>query len=425
MSTMSIMIKDVLLNGKETSIYIEDSIIQELDGPIQEANTVISGKDQTAIPGLINTHTHAAMTLFRGYADDMDLFEWLSNKIWPLEAKLTPEDVYWGTRMACLEMIKTGTTCFNDMYWHMLSAAKAVEDSGIRGVLSGVVFDNFDSEKGEKELKRSIREVSELKRQTGHRVIPSYGPHAVYTVSNELLLKIADQANKEDILVHIHLAETEKENTDYIERTGKRPVEMLAELGILGPNIVAAHGVWFNQQDIKLLGKYNVKISHNPTSNMKISVGNAISYDLLKKSGVIVSLGTDGCASNNNLDMFESMKIATLLQKFNTNNQTVMPASEVFDMASINGAKTLRLDGGIIAEGKLADLLLIDMKHPSMIPNHDLTSNMVYSASGSVVNTTICDGKILMLDHKVDGEEEVLEKCIKHANNLMNLDVNK
>jgi 5-methylthioadenosine/S-adenosylhomocysteine deaminase len=416
---MSIFIKDVILNGRETNIYIEDNRITELGGPVREADTVISGKHQAAVPGLVNTHTHAAMTLFRGYADDMQLFDWLSKKIWPLEAKLTADDVYWGTRLACLEMLRSGTTCFNDMYWHPLSAAQAVEDSGIRGAISGVVFDNFDTKKGEKELAKALQDVKDMKATYSERVIPAYGPHAVYTVSNELLVKISEHTRNEDVILHIHLAETEKENQDYQQRTGKRPVELLSELGFFGPNVIAAHGVWFNDADIKLLGQYDVKISHNPTSNMKLSVGDAVKYEALKSAGVTVTLGTDGCASNNNLDMFESMKIATLLQKYNTDNETVMPAKEVFEMATINGASALRLDAGEITVGKLADILLIDLKHPAMIPNHDLISNLVYSASGGVVSSTICDGKVLMLDRHVEGEEEVVEKCQKHAEELM------
>ncbi len=416
----SILIKNVQLNGKETSIYIEGNTITEIGGPKLEADTVISGTGQAAIPALINTHTHAAMTLFRGYADDLELFDWLSKKIWPLEHKLTPDDVYWGTRLACLEMIKTGTTCFNDMYWHMTSAARAVEDSGIRGVISGVVFDNFDPEKGEKEFKRCVNDIKELRDNTGPRVIASFGPHAVYTVSNELLEKLTKHAQEHDMLIHIHLAETEKENLDYIEREGGRPVEKLAELGFFGANVICAHGVWLNEKDIRTLAEFDVKISHNPTSNMKLAIGSAIPYEQLTAAGLTVSLGTDGCASNNNLDMFESMKVATLLQKFHTNQQTVMPAHEVFEMATINGARSLRLDAGEVAEGKLADLLLVDLKHPSMVPNHDLISNLVYSANGSIVRTTICNGKILMLDRKVEGEEEVIEKCQEHAARLVN-----
>jgi 5-methylthioadenosine/S-adenosylhomocysteine deaminase len=319
-------------------------------------------------------------------------------------------------------MIKSGTTCFNDMYWHMLSAAHGVEDSGIRGIISGVVFDNFDSEKGEKELKRSIKDLAAMRSETGQRVMAAYGPHAVYTVSNELLLKIAECAKREEILIHIHMAETEKENQDYLERTGKRPVELLGDLGFFGPNVIIAHSVWFNDQDIEILSKFDVKASHNPTSNMKLSIGSAIPYDKLKKAGIKVCLGTDGCASNNNLDMFESMKIATLLQKFHTNNQTIMPAPEVFSMATANGAKALGLNAGELIEGKLADVVLLDLKHPSMVPNHDTISNIVYSANGSVVRTTICDGKPLMIDRQVEGEDEVLAKCQEHASKLMQRD---
>jgi 5-methylthioadenosine/S-adenosylhomocysteine deaminase len=417
---MSILIKDVKLNGKETNIYIEENIIKELGGPSVEAETEVSGKNQAAIPGLINTHTHAAMTLFRGYADDMALFDWLSKKIWPLEAKLTSDDVYWGTRLACLEMIKTGTTCFNDMYWHMTSTARAVDDAGIRAGISGVFFDNLDPEKGEKELNKNLEQVKKLKENSSSRIIPALGPHAIYTVSNELLNKIAEAARKKDLLIHIHIAETEKEVLDYIDRTGKRPIELLEEDGFFGPNVLACHSVWLNDKDIKTLSKFDVKISHNPTSNMKLAVGRAISYEKLKSSGLTVSLGTDGCASNNNLDMFETMKLATLLQKFQTNEQTIMPAHEVFDMATINGAKALRLNAGVIEEGKLADILLIDLKAPTMTPNHDLISNLVYSANGSVVTTTICDGKVLMLNRKVKDEAKVIEKCQDHASKLVN-----
>jgi len=416
---MSILIKDVQLNGKETNIYIEDNRITEIGSQKLEADTELSGKNQAAIPGLINTHTHAAMTLFRGYADDMELFEWLSKKIWPLEDKLTSEDVYWGTRLACLEMIKTGTICFNDMYWHMMSVARAVEDAGIRGVISGVFFDNLDSETGINGLEKNLNEVQKLKENTGSLITPALGPHAIYTVSNELLQKIAEHARDKELLIHIHLAETEKENFNYKERIGKRPVEALAELDFLGSNVIAAHSVWFNEQDIQTLGKFDVKISHNPTSNMKLSVGRAVSYEALKSAKLTVSLGTDGCASNNNLDMFESMKIATLLQKFHTNDQTVMPAHEAFSMATINGARSLGLDSGVIEEGKLADILLVELKHPAMTPNHDIISNLVYSANGSVVTTTICNGKVLMLDRKVKDELNVIEKCQEHAAKLV------
>jgi 5-methylthioadenosine/S-adenosylhomocysteine deaminase len=305
------------------------------------------------------------------------------------------------------------------MYYYTVSAAKAVRDAGIRAAISGVVFDNFNEEKGEKELNRSIDEIQKMQEMSCSRIIPAFGPHAVYTVSNELLHKIAELATKQELLIHIHLAETEKENQDYIDRVGKRPVEKLEELNFLGANVVAAHCVWFNEKDIQILGKHDVKISHNPVSNMKMAVGKAISYEALNSAGLTVSLGTDGCASNNNLDMFESMKVASLLQKFQTNNQTVLPVYDAFKMATLNGAKSLGLNSGVIEEGKLADILLIDLKHPTMTPNHDLISNLVYSANGSVVTTTICEGNVLMLDRKVKDEIEVIEKSHEHAVKLV------
>ncbi len=369
---------------------------------------------------MINAHTHAAMTLLRGYADDMQLFEWLKTKIWPLESKLTADDVYWGTRLACLEMIKSGTTCFNDMYWHMESAAKAVEDSGIRGVISGVFIDSFNVDKGKQQLTANLQQLKALQGAADGRVIPALGPHAIYTVSSEMLAEIAEMAKKNELLIHFHLAETKQENEDYIEKNGKRPVVHLEELEFLSPKLVAAHSVWYNKSDLEILSKYDVKVVHNPVSNMKLAVGSAIPYQAMQAAGLTIALGTDGCASNNNLDMFESMKIATLLQKYHTSNETIMPALETFQMATINGARSLGLDVGVIEVGKLADIMLIDLANPEMTPNHDLISNIVYSGNGAIVDTVICDGKILMEDRVVPGEVEVLEKAREAAMNLVN-----
>ncbi len=416
---MSILIKNVLFEGRETNIYIEDNTISEIGSAKIEAEHIIDGATKAAIPGLINAHTHAAMSLLRGYADDMKLFEWLQTKIWPLEAKLTADDVYWGTRLACLEMIKSGTTCFNDMYWHIEAAAKAVGESGIRGVLSGVFIDINDVAKGKQQLTENFNLVNELQGKADGRVITALGPHSIYTVSPEMLAEIAELAKKNQLLIHFHLAETKKENEDYIENTGKRPVEHLDELGLLCPNLVAAHSVWFNKRDLEILAKYDVKAVHNPVSNMKLSVGSAIPYKEMQAVGLTISLGTDGCASNNNLDMFESMKIATLLQKYHTGDETVMPANEVFQMVTINGAKTLGLDTGVIEEGKLADIALIDLTCPEMTPNYDLTSNIVYSGNGSIVDTLICDGKIIMENRAVPGEEEVINKAREISKDLV------
>lgn len=415
---MSILIKDVLLGDETTHVYIEDNTISEIGRKV-ESDEVIDGKSKAIIPGLINTHTHAAMSLFRGYADDLELHNWLQNKIWPLESKLKSEDVYWGTKLACLEMIKTGTTTFNDMYYFAESAGKAVEEMGIRGVLSQVFFDMFDKEKGEEQAKETEKVISRLRYFKSNRVVPALGPHAIYTVSKEMLEWIGEFAGENDLLIHFHLCETEREVRDCIKRYGKSPVRVLEEIKFLSSNLITAHCVWLSNEDVDILSRYGVKVSHNPTSNMKLSVGRALPYSQLKNSGITISLSTDGCASNNNLDMFESMKFATLLQKYTTKEQTVMPASETFKMATVNGARALRMNAGEIKEGMLADVLLIDLKRAELIPNHNLISNLVYSANGYCVDTTICDGKILMRDRKVEGEEEILSRAIKTAKDLV------
>ncbi|MCG2825384.1 MAG: amidohydrolase [Thermoplasmatales archaeon] len=413
---MSILIKNVLLDKKETNVYIEGNIIQEI-GKKTEADYVIDGKNKAVIPGMVNTHTHAAMCLFRGYADDMKLDEWLQNKIWPLESKLRGDDVYWGTKLACLEMIKTGTTTFNDMYFFMESAAKAVDEMGMRAVLSYGFIDLFNDEKREKEIKKTKETIKNIENMHNDRIKPALGPHAVYTVSEEALRWVKNYADEKGLLVHFHLSETKKENIDFMKKHNKRPEKYLDEIGFLDKKLIAAHCIWLNDDDINLLEKHNVKISYNPTSNMKLASG-VMSYQKMKK--LTISLGTDGCASNNNLDMFEEMKIGSLLQKSYFNDETIMPAKEIFSIATENGAKTLGFNAGGIEEGKLADVLLIDLKRPGMTPNHNLISNLVYSGNGSVVDTTICNGKILMENRKVKGEEEILEKGKKVAEDLIN-----
>lgn len=413
---MSILIKDVLLDNKKTDIHIEDNLIKEI-GKKVEADVVIDGKNKAVIPGFINTHTHAAMTLLRSYADDMELHDWLQNKIWPLEAKLTEDDVYWGTKLACLEMIKSGTTCFNDMYWYVSSVAKAVEDMGIRAVVSAVFIDLFDKKKSDEQIKENKKSVKNFKSKS-KRVRIALGPHAIYTVSKESLQWAKEFADKNKLMIHIHLSETKKEVDDSIKSNGKTPVEYLDDIGFLGANVIATHCVWLSKRDIEILARNDVKIAHNPTSNMKLASG-IMHYKEMKESGLTISLGTDGCASNNNLDMFESMKFASLGQKAFYNDQTIMKSREAFELATVNGAKALRLNAGMIKENMLADLILIDLKKAELTPNYNLISNIVYSANGSCVDTVICDGKILMENHIVKDEEEIIEKVNKVAQDLV------
>ncbi len=415
---MSILIKDVLHGGQPTDVYIEGKRIADI-GSRLEAATTIDGSGLALLPGLINTHTHAAMTLFRGYGDDMELHEWLRDKIWPLEAKFRPEDIYWGTRLACLEMIRSGTTCFSDMYFHLDQQARAVEDSGIRAVLSEGFIDLLKPDLGERILPKSMELVRKVREMNCDRITLALGPHALYTVSKESLHRMREISDKEDMLIHFHLSETKEEVDNCRKEFGKSPVEYLMDIGFLTPKLIAAHCVWLEKHEIEILAKAGVKVSHNPVSNMKLAVGRAMPYQQMKQAGMNVSLGTDGAASNNNLDMFESMKFASLLQKFAFNDPTIMPADEAFGLATINGAQALGIDTGSVEIGKLADLMLVDLKSPAFNPNHNIISNVVYSAGGSCVDTVICDGKVLMEHGRVEGEDEILEGARKVAQDLV------
>lgn len=415
---MSIFIKNVLHQGEPTNVYIEDNLIADI-GPTVEADHTIDGSKLALLPGLVNTHTHAAMTLLRSYADDMELHEWLQEEIWPIEAKLSPDDIYWGTRLACLEMVKSGTTCFNDMYFHLDMQAKAVRDSGMRAVLSEGFIDFLKPEVGEELLTKTTKLIGDVRKLNSDRIKPALGPHAIYTVSKESLQKIKEISDDEDLLVHFHLSETKEEVDNCIKEYGKSPVGFLDEIGFLGPRLIAAHSVWLDEKEIATLAKAGVKASHNPVSNMKLAVGKAIPYASMRKAGLNISLGTDGCASNNNLDMFESMKFAALLQKFSSNDSTMMPANETFRLATANGAQALGFDAGVVEVGKLADLILVDTRLPSFHPNHDLISNVVYSANGSCVDTVICDGKILMREGVVKDQDMIIEGATEAVVSLL------
>jgi 5-methylthioadenosine/S-adenosylhomocysteine deaminase len=285
---------------------------------------------------------------------------------------------------------------------------------GIRAAVSAVFIDLFDENKAKEQIEHNKKLFEETK--YSDRITFALGPHAIYTVSKESLIWAKKFADENGLLIHIHLSESKNEVDECVKKNGMRPVEYLNEMGFLGENVIACHSIWLDDNEIEILAKNKVKVVHNPVSNMKLSSG-VFPYN--KLSGKLnIALGTDGCASNNNLDMFEEMKFAALLQKLETGDPSSMPAQEVFDMATVNGAKVFNLNCGEIKEGKLADLLLIDLKNIGLLPRHNLISNLVYSANGSCVDTTICNGKILMQNRKVVGEEEILEKANEIAMKL-------
>ena len=421
----SLLITNVVINGKSTEIFVDETgkiaaLGENLRaGHKNEADFVIDGDGALALPGLVNTHTHAAMTLLRGYADDMILQDWLAQKIWPLEAHLTGKDVYWGTKLACTEMIRTGTTAFNDMYFFMEDAARAVDESGIRAALSYGFIDLFSDEKRENECKATEKLAAHVRSMNNPRVKASVGPHAIYTVSPKGLQWCAEFAKEKGLGIHIHLSETEKEVTDCVSQHGKRPSALLDECGILTPKTVAAHCCWLDEAECTLMGKRGVSVSHNPASNMKLATNRAMPWHWLTAAGANVCLGTDGCASNNNLDMFEEAKIAALLQKFFWNDPTLLPAPAALAMATSAGAKALGFGTGSLTTGSPADIILVATKAACNTPLHNASSNLVYACSGGTVETTICNGRVLMLNREIPGEDAVLEGASAAARDLV------
>lgn len=416
---MSLLIKGVELNGFPADVYIEGKYIKQIgaDLPVT-ADQTINGHRKALIPGFVNAHTHAAMTLFRGFGDDMPLMPWLEQKIWPNEAKMTREDVYWGARLACLEMIKSGTTTFYDMYQKFGATADAVEEMGLRAVLSGVCFDHFDPELAEKS-KHSIRKLYAGMDEYSPRIRFALGPHAIYTVSGELLQWIHAFSEEHAVPVHLHLAETEMEVQNSVKRFGLSPVRYLYKLGVLSPRLLIAHGIYVDDDEIRILADHDVKVVHNPASNMKLASGMQFKLKEMCDAGLTVGLGTDGCSSSNNLDMVEAMKLASLLSKVWRKDPEAVPAGQIFRAATEQGASIFGLKTGRIAEGYLADLCLVDLNLPAFTPNFNFVSNLVYAANGSCIDTVICDGKVLMQDRKVPGEEEILERSAQIAFNLM------
>ena len=419
----SLLIAGVTIDGATVDIAVDEKgLIAAIGKDAKktiDADIVIDGSDRIAVPGLVNTHTHAAMSLLRGYADDMILQDWLSQKIWPLEAHLTGDDVYAGTRLACLEMIKSGTVAFNDMYFFMDRAAAAVDEMGIRATLAYGFIDLGMEEKREAEIKATETLVAHVKSLDNPRIKAAVGPHSVYTVSPEGLRWCAEYANEQDIGIHVHLSETEKEVVDCVAQFGKRPAFLLDDCGCLTPRTVAAHCCWLDEAECRLLGQRGVSASHNPASNMKLAVNRAMPYHWLKAAGANVALGTDGCSSNNNLDIFEEMKFAALLQKFAWNSPTLLPAGEAIEMATAAGARALGTGPGTLTVGAPADIVLLDGRAVCNTPLFHADSNAVYSCNGSAAMTVLCQGRILMHEWEVPGEEEIVREAAAAARSLV------
>ncbi|NBF41495.1 MAG: amidohydrolase family protein [Spirochaetes bacterium] len=393
---------------------------------VSDVSRTISGTGRAALAGLKNAHTHAAMTLLRGYGDDMRLQPWLENLIWPAEGKLTPEDVYWGTRLAAIEMIRSGTTFAHDMYFYPAEVVRAFRDSGMRAAVGLALFDFGDPENRrgqQKNVESFLREYGAAPPGAGDRVFLTMAPHSVYTCSPELLVWAAEVAEAQGLVYHTHMNETQQEVDQCLSAHGVRPFVHLDSIGVLervGSRTVAAHTIWLDEAELDLVSGHGVTVVHNPASNMKLSSG-CFPWKELHERGARMLLAPDGVASNNSLDMFDEMKLAALLQKHHYGDPTLLPAEETLAVAT--GARSTVFGshgvGGALAEGGPADLVLVDVTAPRMTPSHNLVSNLVYAADSSVVDTVICDGELLMEHGSVAEEETVVAEASRCAAELV------
>ena len=386
-----LLISNVLLEGRKCDILIEGNRFTRISpaGAGLEAGLVLDAEGKAILPALYNTHTHAAMTLLRGYADDMALGKWLGEYIWPFEDKLTPADILEGSRLAVEEMLSSGTVFFNDMYFEIEQTIEAVAASGMRAAIGITVMDNHSLA----QTARKKQFVREFRDPTGGRIQLVMAPHAIYTVGAGKLKACVAFARDNGLRIHIHVAETRQEVDDCLAAHGLTPVQYLDSLGVLGPDVIAAHCVHLTPCDAGILAERGVTVSHCPCSNMKLSSG-VFPYELLISSGCRITLGTDGASSNNNLDLREEMKFAALLAKVGGGPE-LLPAAQVLDWATVNGAEAFGIDAGRIAEGKLADCLLVDLSDIRMRPCHNLVSNWVYAADSNCISNVICDGRII------------------------------
>ncbi|MBQ0016598.1 MAG: amidohydrolase [Bacteroidales bacterium] len=422
-----IYIKNVLLNEQRTNILIDGNRISAIGADVKQPAqaTVIDGTNRVAFPTFANVHTHATMTLFRGFGDDHDLGDWLNNWIWPNERNLNPEIIYWGAKLAAVEMIKSGTTACADMYFFPTDVARAFEDCGIRAMVSNS-YVSFNAEmaagvrKSIEELEPTIEEWNKSHQLTQITI----NVHASNTVDDDSLRLASEFCARHNTLYHIHMNETQAEIDTCMERFGCRPYEHLEQLGIMeqcGSRLIGAHSLHLSDNEIAILAKYHANVVHNPNSNLKLASGHQFLYNELRDAGVNVTLGTDGCSSSNNLDMIEAAKVMSLLQKGWRKDPLALPATEVLKVATANGYKALRLDGGEIAVGKLADLMLVDLDNLAFVPNNNSISNLIYAAHGDAVNTVICNGAIVMQDRHVKGEEETIREARRVVNQLITI----
>ncbi len=414
---MGLAITDATLDGVAVGLRCERGVIAELgpDVVAEPGDERLDGAGMALVPGLVNAHTHAAMTLFRGFADDLPLMEWLEGHIWPVEKRMDDDDVYWGTRLACVEMIRSGTTCFWDMYWHAHATARAVEDAGLRAVTAAPLIDDADPEKSERACSDAERSLTLIDEAGGEMARPGFAPHAIYSVSERSLRWVAERAAALEISVQIHLSETEEEVEACVAERGERPAHYLDRVGLLGPSTVLAHGCWLDRSELELIAERGATIATNPVANLKLAVGRVFPYGDARAAGAAVGLGTDGPGSNNSLNLLADAKTFALLQKNEARDPAAVTAGEVLEIAA--GRRSPLLGGRALERGAPADFLLVRTDSPELAMG-TLEAGLVYASEGAGIDTTVVAGRVLMRAGAVEGAGEVVARARERAARL-------
>ena len=411
---MTLAVENALLDGEPVGVRCEGEKIAALGPGVapHPGDERLDGGGAHLLPPLVNGHTHAAMTLFRGSGGDLPLMPWLEEKIWPVEAKLSDEDVYWGARLACAEMLRTGTTRFWDMYWQPAATTRAVADSGLRAAIGAPLFDLHGSPA---QLREMAHRGLEALAGRGPRITPSLAPHAIYTVSEESLRWIGELSAEEQLPVQIHLSETEEEIQDCLAKHGERPAFYLDRLGMLSERTILAHGVWLDPDELALIAERGATVVTNPVANMKLAVGGAFPHPAARAAGVAVGLGTDGAGSNDSLDLLADLKTFALVQKHAAADPTAIDAAEAWSVAT--GARAPQLGATPLEVGAPADFVLMRANSPELGIG-ELMADLVYAAGGATIAHVVVAGKVLLRDGEVPELEEIVTRAAERARGL-------
>lgn len=417
---MSLTVTNADLDGILVSIRCAGGRIDAI-GQLETSpgDTILDAGGKPVVPGLVNAHTHAGMTLFRSRGDDLPLMQWLQESVWPAERRLAFDDVLWGTRLAAIEMIRSGTTHFWDMYWRPPAVAQAVTDLGLRATVSAVVFDGgpVATEADQAKVRDEVLDELANLEPFGDRITPCLGPHAVYTVSESTLAWVAELAEDRGLPIQIHVSETEGEVLDCVAATGVRPPELLQRTGVLGPRTIAAHCCWLDEDELDTMAQTGVTVAANPVSNMKLATGRHFWMSTAMKHGVAVGLGTDGAGSNNGLNMLNDAKILALLAKHEKVDAAAMDARTTFAVAA--GQFSPLLGGTPIEVGARADFLLIDTNTPELAGGGDLYGNLVYANAAGSIDTVVIDGEVVMEGRVIPDEDEIIAEASARARHLL------